>query len=184
MPSHSPSAVSDRLARRFVANAALAAATLFGSTAHAASCADLIAALDKVWQQDRVAQYEVKGRDQAPGGRPMVVRIGRTLYDGSGGDGYTRTQVEKTDDLLTMLKRDEKSGTAPCEAAGKDSYRGGAMTKLNYRAQIMRNVTMDYTFWIAATNGLPAYHEVNGKFGKGAFAWTYGDAVKEPPTKK
>lgn len=170
-----------RLAGRATVLAVLA---MCAGTAHAASCAELVAALDKAWQQKRLAQYEVQSRDQAPTGRPFVVRIGRTLYDGSSGVDYTRIEVGDGDDLLNMLKRDEKSGAAQCEAAGKDRYRDGAVTKLNYTAQVMRNVTMVYTFWIAAASGLPVYHEVNGKFGKGAFAWTYGDTVKEPAAKK
>ena len=139
-----------------------------------ANCNALIDALEKAQSQERLAQYEVAGRNVAPQGQPRLVRIGKSEYMGYS-VGERISHYERHDSVGNpVLRALKRSPQARC-ASADDSYRGAAALKV-------QSDTPPATVWIDKRSGLPVYHEINGF--DGGYAWTYGDAVKEPPVKK
>lgn len=147
-----------------------------------ANCAPVLAALEKADREPRVAQYDIDSRDQPLTGKPVIVRIGKVVYDGFGGD-YERNDTDGTNPVLALLRRADQSGKARCEALGSDSWRGTPATKLRFDNPLAPKSVNPTTLWVGRTSGLPLYHEI-GNLGPGGFAWVYGNAVKEPAIKK
>ena len=147
-----------------------------------ANCSAVLAALEKADREPRVAQYDIDSRDQPLTGKPVLVRIGKVVYDGFGGD-YERHDTDGINPVLSLLRRADQSGKARCEALGSDSWRGTPATKLRFDNPLAPKSVNPTTIWVGRTSGLPLYHEI-GNLGPGGFAWVYGDAVKEPASQK
>jgi hypothetical protein len=139
-----------------------------------ADCRLLLDALDKADRQPRVAQYDVETRDQPLQGTPFLVRIGKVVWVES-----QRSETDGTNPVLAALRRNVAAGSAKCEPAGSDTYRGTAVVKVRFDNPVAPKQYNPTTMWIDAKTGLPVYHELAG-LGPGGFAWIYGDAVKEP----
>jgi hypothetical protein len=167
--------------RLVIAVLAGTAGLLAAGIAHA-NCAPVVDALEKASRQARLAQYDIDSRDQPLTGKPVLVRIGKVLYDGFGGD-YERTEIDGADPMLQALRRAVREGRARCETAGTDTWRGAAATRVRFDNPMAPKQYNPTTMWIAKSTGLPVYHEING-LGPGGFAWVYGDAVSEPAVKK
>lgn len=149
-----------------------------------ANCDRLFEALERADKQQRLAMYDVDSRDQPLTGKPMTVRIGNMTYDGSiAGNAFEAHQTNGANPVLAALRKAKQAGKLKCEAAGSDSYRGAAAEKIKFDNPMLPARMNPMTIWIARGNGLPVYHEVND-LGPGGFAWTYGDAVKDPVMKK
>jgi hypothetical protein len=164
----------------------LAAAAVGGLCAHAAhaNCDRLVDALDKADKQERVAQYDVESRDQPLTGKPMIVRIGKVMYDGSlAGNVFEAHPFNGSNPILAALRKSQQSGKLKCESLGSDSFRGAPAEKFRFDNPAAPAKFNPTTMWIAKSTGLPVYHEMNG-LGPGGFAWTYGAAVKDPVVKK
>jgi len=166
-----------------VAAVAACITSIAAGSAHA-NCSALFDALEKADKQTRFAQYDLDSRDQPLTGRPVLVRIGKLLYEGFGGD-YERHELDakSSNPMLAVMRRADQQGKARCEAAGTDTWRGTAVTKVRFDNPMSTKQFNPTTLWIAKSTGLPVYHEING-LGPGGFAWVYGDAVKEPVFKK
>jgi hypothetical protein len=147
-----------------------------------ANCGPLLDALEKADQQPRFAMYDIASRDQPLTGRPLAVRIGKVIYDASGGDLQRRDAA--TNPVVAKVREAAKTGSARCEPGGSDTYRGTAANKIRFHNPLLpkRYNLNPMTIWIAKGSGLPLFHELNDT--PGGYAWVYGDAVKEPPVKK
>lgn len=168
---------------RLVIAAAAAAGTCFAHGA-SANCDRLLDALEKADKQDRVAQYDIDSRDQPLTGKPMFVRIGKVMYDGSStGDAFEAHPVNGPNPILNALRKSQQSGKLKCESLGSEPYRGAAAEKFRFDNPAAPAKFNPTTMWIAKSTGLPVYHEMND-LGPGGFAWTYGAAVKEPVVRK
>jgi hypothetical protein len=157
-----------------------------GSFAHAAraNCDRLFEALDKADKQERVAQFDIDSRDQPLTGKPMTVRIGKVMYDGSpAGNAFEAHQTDGTNPILAALRKMKQSGKARCDTAGSDTYRGLATEKIKFDNPLLPARVNPMTIWVAKDSGLPVYHELND-LGPGGFAWVYGSSVKDPVVKK
>jgi hypothetical protein len=146
-----------------------------------ANCNAVIDAAEKAQKQERLAQYEVASRNDAPQGQPMLVRIGRseyTSYSVGGRFSHYERHDSAGNPILGALKR---SSPGRCESAD-DTYRGTAALKVRFDNPAAPQWMNPNTVWIDKRSGLPVYHEINGV--DGGFAWVYGDTVKEPPVRK
>jgi hypothetical protein len=155
------------------------------SIAHTAqaNCDRVFDALEKADKQERVAQYDLETRDQPLTGKPMSVRIGKVVYDGSfAGDMFEAHQTTGVNPVLRALYKARQEGKMKCESAGSENYRGLATDKVRFDNPLLPAKYNPMTLWIAKSNGLPVYHEVRD-LGPGGFAWVYGDAVKTPRVK-
>jgi hypothetical protein len=148
-----------------------------------ANCADLISALERADREPRMAQLDLEKRDQPIAtAKPVLVRIGKVHYDGFGSD-LERVDSDGSNPVLAQLRRGHKAGTARCESAGADTWRGAAVSKIRFDNPLAPKSVNPTLFWIARSSGLPVYHEI-ATLGPGGYAWVYGDAVKSPVTKK
>lgn len=162
----------------------LLAALLLPAQAAFASCERLLDALEKADRQERVAQYDIDSRDQPLTGKPMIVRIGKVMYDGSpAGPAFEAHGTGGTNPVLAALRKAGATGKAKCEAAGTDTYRGAATEKIRFDNPLAPARFNPTVMWIAKASGLPVYHELND-LGPGGFAWVYGAAVKDPVVAK
>jgi len=160
-----------------------AACGLLGQTARA-DCDRLFEAFDKADKQERVAQYDIDSRDQPLTGKPMTVRIGKVMYDGTlAGNVFEAHQTNGVNPVLAALRKAKQDGKVTCDAAGGDTYRGQATEKIKFDNPLLPAKFNPMTIWIGKNNGLPVYHELND-LGPGGFAWVYGSDVKDPVVKK
>jgi hypothetical protein len=160
-----------------------AACGSLGQTARA-NCDRLFEAFDKADKQERVAQYDIDSRDQPLTGKPMTVRIGKVMYDGTlAGNVFEAHQTNGVNPVLAALRKAKQDGKVTCDAAGGDTYRGQATEKIKFDNPLLPAKFNPMTIWIGKNNGLPVYHELND-LGPGGFAWVYGSDVKDPMVKK
>lgn len=155
-------------------------AGLFGLSMHLgahANCTPILNALDKAWQQQRLAQYDVESREQPLGDKPMLVRINKVVWM-SMGAAYERSGEPSQNPMASTLRSDAANGAAKCEALDTASYRGQSAKKYRVDGSLGSQSLGRVTLWISAATGLPVFHEFE-KLGPGGFAWTYGDAVKD-----
>jgi len=147
-----------------------------------AECERLFEALDKADRQDRVAQYLVEGRDQPLPAKPLTVRIGKVVYDGSlPGNTFEPHQTDGVNPILRALRKAKQEGKVKCEPAGSDVYRGQAVEKFRFDNPLMPAQYNPTIVWVAKNTDMPILHEVHDF---GGFVWAYGSAVKDPVVKK
>jgi hypothetical protein len=143
-----------------------------------ADCRLLLDALDKADRQPRVAQYDIETRDAPLTGDPFLVRIGKVVWVGA-----ERTETDGVNPILKSLRRNVADGTARCEGAGTDTFRGAAVVKIRFDNPMAPARYNPTTMWIDRRSGLPVYHELNG-LGPGGYAWVFGDSVRDPAATK
>jgi len=147
-----------------------------------ASCDRLFEALDKADQQERVAMYLVETRDQPLPAKPLTVRIGKVVYDGStAGNAFEAHQTDGINPIMKALRKAKQEGKVKCESAGSDSYRGQAAERFKFDNPLMPAQFNPTTLWVARSSGMPVYHEVKDF---GGFVWHYGNAVRDPLVKR
>lgn len=168
--------------RRTSAFLPLALAALFVSPGASANCATtVLEALEKAWQQARLAQFDIDTPEQPLTGKPVLVRIDKAVWTNFDGSGYTRLDLSRNP-MATDLRGFIDKGTARCETLVTVTYRGQNTTKYRVEGSLGGTLGGRTIVWIGKSNGLPAYHEFD-KLSPGGFAWVYGDAVKEPAKK-
>jgi len=167
------------MVRAAVAISVGALALVFGASARA-NCATVLDALDKAWQQDRLAQFDIDALDAPLTGKPFLVRINKEVWVNNG-SGFDRTGDPRQNPMASSLRSDAAKGKVDCESLGSATYRGQPATKYRITGSIGSKSTGRPTLWIGKA-GLPLYHEFE-LLGPGGFAWVYGDAVKEPGKK-
>jgi hypothetical protein len=148
-----------------------------------ADCSALLAALEKADREPRFALYDLESREQPLTGKPVLVRIGKVVFDGFGGD-YERHDTDGTNPVLAQLRKAQRAGTARCAAAGTDTWRQGvAVNKIEFDNPLAPKSANPTTFWVSRVSGLPVYHEI-ANLGPGGYGWQFGEAVKEPRMNK
>lgn len=167
-----------------IGNLVVAATCALAAHAAHASCDKLFDALEKADKQERSALYDIDSPDQPLTGKPITVRIGKMMYDGSPtGPAFEEHSTDGVNPILVALRKMKQGGKLKCDAAGSGSYRGMTTDKIKFENPLLPAKFNPMTIWIAQTNGLPVYHELND-LGPGGFAWVYGSAVKDPPVRK
>jgi hypothetical protein len=147
-----------------------------------ADCGALFDALEKADKQERFAMYLVEKRDQPLPAKPITVRIGKVVYDGSvAGPTFVAHQTDGINPIMKALRKAKQEGQVKCEQAGSDSYRGQAAERFKFDNPLMPARYNPTTLWVAKSSGMPVYHEVNDF---GGFVWLYGSAVRDPVVSK
>jgi hypothetical protein len=172
----------------------------FGAAAAPAARADcraVLDALEKSAAQARTASYEVENDKSAPtADGDYSIRIGKRSWQSISGRTF---EGKGTDPALAAEIRQKQAGLMNkmgCESLGAGRYRGAAVMRYRYPNLMAQGpLSADYlkkrgltekqvrTFlvYVDKASGLPVYSETYNVTGvKLAYAFVYGDAVKEP----
>jgi hypothetical protein len=151
------------------------AATLLSSAANA-DCSPVISGFKKAQREARIAAYGVADKNAKPEGDPWTVRIGASVYINGVFNGLQPGFVKDDSTVFPHTTDFEpKHATVACAVVGEDRYRGKPAIRIHVQRsdQEKGNVV-----WFDRASGLPVYEETDDKMF--AFAFVYGDAVKEP----
>lgn len=161
---------------KFAVCSCVAAATLLSSAANA-DCPQALAGFTKAQREARVAIYAVSNKDEKPAKDPFTVRIGDSVYINGMFNGLQPGFV-KDDSTIFPYTYDFKSTqkrTVACTVVGTEQYRGKPAIQIHVQRS---DRDKGNVVWFDRASGLPVYQEDDEKMI--AFAFLYGDAVKDP----
>ncbi|HKS55152.1 MAG TPA: hypothetical protein VJS12_07700 [Steroidobacteraceae bacterium] len=161
---------------RFAIGSLMTAATLLAPAANA-DCPQALAGFTKAQREARIAIYAVSSKDDKPTQEPWTVRIGDSVYINGIFNGLQPGFVKDdstifpyTYDFVSTQKR-----TVVCKVVGTQQYHGKPAIQIHVQRS---DRDKGNVVWFDSSSGLPVYQEDDDK--QLAFAFVYGDAVRNP----